>query len=418
MADGGTLYGQVDLDDFSPTTIIDLTLDLDNLQFMNNPYDPDIPFYASLYGTGQARITGTNFSPFLRTSQTVNISSNSRISIPLEEETEFEQDRRFIQFVDTFDLAALARRASDESGNGNGDTPPEELTFIERFTMDLNFTANNPVNVQLIFDRVTNEVLNANGTGQVRILLEDQDVSMFGRFNIQSGDYQFVSGDIFTRRFTLQEGGSISWQGDLTDANLNVTALYRARPLISSLVPSARAAETAGTGRIPIELVLQIGGTITEVENDFFFRVPTGIEGTLDPTIATQINNLNQNEEQKLIQATSILLSGNFLPTDSAQNFAFADGVTGTAAVVNPLLTSQVINPLLSNQINSLLRSDITFDIDLNLTAFNEVDLGVALRLFDDRVILRREGQIGGQAETRATSVISELHTELTEHFH
>jgi hypothetical protein len=393
----GKLSGQVDLNDLDPTTFIDLTIDLDNLHFMNNPYDPDIPFYASLYGTGQARITGTNFSPFLRTTQTVNISSNSRISIPLEDETEFEQDRRFIQFVETFDLSLLDRRAREGEENGNGDVPPEELTFIERFTMDLNFTANNPINVQLIFDRVTNEVLNANGTGQVRILLEDQDVSMFGRFNIQSGDYQFVSGDIFTRRFTLQEGGSISWQGDLTDANLNVTALYRARPLISSLVPSARAAETAGTGRIPIELVLQIGGTITEVENDFFFRVPTGIEGTLDPTIATQINNLNQNEEQKLIQATSILLSGNFLPTDSAQNFAFADGVTGTAAVVNPLLTSQVINPLLSNQINSLLRSDITFDIDLNLTAFNEVDLGVALRLFDDRVILRREGQIGGQ---------------------
>lgn len=393
----GTLYGQVDLNDFDPTTIINLTLDLDNLHFMNNPYDPDIPFYASLFGTGQARITGTNFNPFLRTTQTVNISSNSRISIPLEEETEFEQDRRFIQFVETFDLSHLDRRTREGDENGENDVPPEELTFIERFTMDLNFTANDPVNVRLIFDRVTNEVLNANGTGQVRILLEDQDVSMFGRFNIQSGDYQFVSGDIFTRRFTLQEGGSISWQGDLVDASLNVTALYRARPLISSLVPSARAAETAGTGRIPIELVLQIGGTITEVENDFFFRVPTGIEGTLDPTIATQINNLNQNEEQKLIQATSILLSGNFLPTDSAQNFAFADGMTGTAAVVNPLLTSQVINPLLSNQINSLLRSDITFDIDLNLTAFNEVDLGVALRLFDDRVILRREGQIGGQ---------------------
>ncbi len=392
----GTLFGQVDLNQFDPTIFIDLTLDLDNLHFMNNPYDPDIPFYASLYGSGQARITGTNFSPFLRTSQTVNISSNSRISIPLEEETEFEQDRRFIQFVETFDLSLLDARTRDGDENGNGDVPPEELTFIERFTMDLNFTASNPINVQLIFDRVTNEVLNANGTGQVRILLEDQDVSMFGRFNIQSGDYQFVSGDIFTRRFTLQEGGSISWQGDLVDASLNVTALYRARPLISSLVPTARAAETAGSGRIPIELVLQIGGTITEVENDFFFRVSTGIEGTLDPTIATQINNLNQNEEQKLIQATSILLSGNFLPTDSAQNFAFADGVTG-AAVVNPLITSQVINPLLSNQINSLLRSDITFDIDLNLTAFNEVDLGVALRLFDDRVILRREGQIGGQ---------------------
>jgi hypothetical protein len=401
-SEGGTglLYGEIDLDDFSPDNFLDLTLDLNNLHILNNPYDPDVPFYASIYGTGQARITGSNFSPFLRTTTPIVISSNSQVSIPLEEETEFEQDRRFIQFVDSFDLSLLGRRAeTDAESRSNGDTPPEELTFIERFTMDLQFAANNPVNVQLVFDRVTNEILNANGTGQVRILLEDQDVSMFGRFNIQGGDYQFVSGDIFTRRFILQEGGSISWQGDLVDASLNVTAAYRARPTISSLLStsSTSAPVTESGQRIPVDLVLQIGGTISAVENDFFFRVPTGIEGTLDPTISTQINNLNQNEQDKLYQATAILLSGNFLPSPDAQGLAFGEGLTGTATVVNPLITSQVINPLLSNQINSLLRSDITFDIDLNLTAFNEVDLGVALRLFDDRVILRRDGQITGE---------------------
>jgi hypothetical protein len=396
----GTLTGDIDLNEFRDGTYLNLTLDLNELQFMNNPYDPDVPFYASLYGTGQAQITGPNTSPFLRTTTPIALSSNSRVSIPLEEETEFEQDRRFIQFVDTFDLALLQDRLQqmrDENGNGED---PEELTFVELFTMDLQFAANNPVNVQLIFDPVTNEILNANGTGQVRILLEDQDVSMFGRFNIQSGEYQFVSGDIFTRRFTLQEGGAISWQGDMIDANLDVTAVYRARPVISTLLASGSGTATPDAGqRIPIELVLQIGGTITQVENEFYFRVPTGIEGTLDPTLATQINNLNQNEEEKLIQATSILLSGNFIPSAQAQGLGMGlgEGLSGTAAVVNPLLSSQVINPLLSNQINSLLRSDITFDIDLNLTAFNEVDLGVALRLFDDRVILRREGQITGE---------------------
>ena len=395
----GRLTGIVDLNNFQPGTTMNLTIDLNNLQFMNNSYDPDVPFYGSMYGTGQAQITGSNTSPFLRTNGAVSISPDSRISVPLQEETEFEQDRRFIQFVDTFDLSILEERLRQqaEQDSENGSTP-EELTFIELFTMDMQFTADNPINVQLIFDPVTNDILNANGTGQVRILLEDQDVSMFGRFNIQGGDYQFVSGDIFTRRFTLEEGGSISWQGDLIDAGLDVTAIYRARPVISTLLSSNAASATPESGqRIPIELVLQIGGTITQVQNEFFFRAPTGIEGTIDPTLATQINNLNQNEEEKLIQATSILLSGNFIPSSQAQGLSLGEGFSGTAAVVNPLLSSQVINPLLSNQINSLLRSDITFDIDLNLTAFNEVDLGVALRLFDDRVILRREGQITGE---------------------
>ena len=394
----GTLFGRIDLDDFSPLTILDLTLDLNNLHFMNNSYDPDLPFYGSIYGTGQAQIVGTNFSPVLRTTRPLVISSDSRISIPLEPEVEFEQNRRFIQFVESFDQPFRDRDLTQlDRINGEEDTG-SDLTFMELFTMDLQFQANDPITVRLIFDPVTNDILSTQGTGQMRLLLEDQDVSMFGRFNITGGEYQFVSGDIFTRRFTLQEGGSISWSGDLVDADLNVTAVYRARPSISSLLAASGSISQTDPGqRIPVDLVLQIGGTITSIENEFFFRVPTGIEGNVDPAITSQINSLNQNEDEKLIQATSILLSGNFIPASSAQGLGLAEGFSGTAAVVNPLITSQVINPLLSNQINSLLRSDMTFDIDFNLTALNEVDLGIALRLFDDRIILRREGQITGE---------------------
>lgn len=405
-SNGGTgiVNGIVDVNNFQPTTYLDLSLDMQDLHFMNNPFDPDIPFFASLYGSGEIRLSGTNFNPLLRTITPIRLSSNSRFSIPLEEETDVEESRRFIQYVDSFDLDKIWGRDTERDENGNGVDDAEDLadlTFLERFTLDLQFNAENQVNFQLIFDRVTNEVLNANGTGQIRLLLEDQTVSMFGRFNIEGGDYQFVSGDIFTRRFTLEEGGTILWEGEPTDARLNLNAIFRARPDISTLLAtSGGGVAEAGTGqRVPVELVLGIRGTVSQVENEFFFRVPTGIEGSLDPTLSTQINNLNQNEDDKLIQATSILLTGNFIPLAQSQadgSRDFGDQLTGTAMVVNPLLSSQVINPLLSNQINSLLSSDVTFDVDVNLNAFNEVDLGVALRLYNDRIVLRREGQITG----------------------
>ncbi len=46
---------------------------------------------------------------------------------------------------------------------------------------------------------------------------------------------------------------------------------------------------------------------------------------------------------------------------------------------------------------NSLLRSDVgSLDIDFNLNTYNNIDLGLALRLYNDRIILSREGQITG----------------------
>lgn len=89
---------------------------------------------------------------------------------------------------------------------------------------------------------------------------------------------------------------------------------------------------------------------------------------------------------------------GDFIPTASTDaTNTLATNFSGSGAVLNPLLSSQVISPLLSSQINSLLRSDIgSLDIDFNLNTYNNVDLGVALRLYNDRIILSREGQITG----------------------
>ncbi|MEX2601929.1 MAG: hypothetical protein WD355_09790 [Balneolaceae bacterium] len=407
-AEGGSglLSGNVDLDDFSPTNYMDLTLDMNNLLFMNNPYDPDIPFYARTRGTGQARITGSNFSPFLRTTEPIVLSQNSTISVPLLDDTDLEQAQNFIQFVDSFQLDGSWRDAL-----GNGESPgstsgfqeiPRDLTFVERFTLDLQFLADDQVNFQLIFDPVTNEILTANGTGQMRLTLDDQNFSLFGRMGIVSGEYQFVAGDIISRRFLLQDGGSIIWEGDPANARLNVNASYRARPDLSSLLATTTGTNIERGQRFPIDIILNIGGTISTPENDFYFNLPSGIEGTMDPTLTAQINNLNRNEEEKLLQATSILLTGNFIPPSSitaegGSGEAFRESLpAGGAVVVNPLISSQVINPLLSDQINSILRSDMALDIDFNLTPYNQIDLGVALRLYDDRLILRREGQITG----------------------
>lgn len=390
----GILTGQVDLDDFSPLNILDLRVKIDNMRFMNNEQDPNVPFFADLSGTGTAILEGTSEAPVIRSATPIVLSSNSRISIPLQEETELEESRRFIQFVESFEgrtpLQRLSSRTEQDTVEDNDDT---DLTFVELFTMNMQFVANDPIDVQLIFDPVTNDILTASGTGQIRLILDDQDFSMFGRFNISGGEYQFVGGDIIRRRFNIQDGGSINWQGDLLEANLDVTANYRARPDISTLLPAG-----ANFQRIPIELVLQIGGTISELTNEFYFQIPGGIEGTQDPAITAQINRINQNEDAKVLQAFGILLTGNFVPSDQLQN-PESGNITGTNAIVNPFFSSQIINPLLSNQINSLLRSDITFDVDFNLNAFNEVDLGVALRLFDDRIVLRREGQITGETE-------------------
>ncbi|MDZ7715582.1 MAG: hypothetical protein U5J95_05150 [Balneolaceae bacterium] len=416
----GLLWGTVDLNNFDPITYLDINFRLNQLQFLNNAFDPDVPFYGNVSGTGLLRVTGSNTDMFIQTVEPIIVTESSKVSIPLLEQTELNEDSKFIKFVDEFDLSPSGRLnlTSDEVRDTELDEERleqalDDLTFTERADLDLQFIAPQNINVDLIFDPVTGDVLTAQGTGQVRITMQDEDVQMFGSYNVTGGTYQFVSGEIISRRLSLERGGSISWEGNPGNARLNINAIYNARPNIANLNARGDLSEDdEDIQRVPIDLVIEIAGTVSSVENNYYFRLSNEFELSSNSTLSFAINEINRDEQEKILQATSILLSGEFIPSESYNQAttSLSQSLTRSSTVINPLLSNQVISPLLSNQINSLLNSDVSrFDIDFNLNAYNEVDLGIALRLYNDRLILRREGQITGGQEATVGDRIGDL---------
>lgn len=392
-----------------------LNLEAQSLHLLNNPFDPDIPFFSTITGSGRLELTGTQDAPVISTPESIELAQSSAISIPILDVTNVDNNTRFIRFVDKIPAMGEPLTGEQTLNITPGTLIPilgdslivSELSrlsdgatsFQDLFTLDLQFRAPNSVLAELIFDQVTNDQIRARGTGDLRLTLQDGDLSVFGAMDIVSGQYNFVSGDVLSRQFQLQEGGSISWDGDPYDAELEVSAIYRARPSLASLgSPVGSATESSLGQRVPIELVLDIFGPLTEIQNEFFFQLPSELGGFSDPTLSTRIQSLNQNDEQKLVQAFSLLLTGNFIASGQTtfEDASAFQGVTGSAVLINPFVSQQLISPLLSNQINALFSENVTFDVDVNIDAYNEVELGVALRLYNDRLVLRREGQITG----------------------
>lgn len=418
----GIVSGTVDLNDFKPITYLDLTLDMNKLEFLNNKMDPDVPFFGSVSGTGVVKVTGANNDLYMRTVNPVKVTRDSDISIPLLEQTELNETGKFIQFVDSFKQPAKKSESKVQTAEQKQATDEEALqeairnmTFSERFDLDLQFEAPQNINVHLIFDPVTGEVLTAQGTGQLRITMQDQDVQMFGRYNINSGTYQFVTGEIISRKLDLEPGGTIVWEGPPDNARLDISAVYHARPNINTLTSTESTINKQNRGvgqQVPVDLIVEVNGTLNSVENNYYFQLPTSLDLSSNSTLSYTINQINRDDQQKLLQATSILLTGQFIPTQGANGTAtLSQSLTRSSTVLNPLLSNQVISPLLSNQINALLNSDVSrLDVDFNLNAYNEVNLGIALRLYNDRLILRREGQItGGGPQTSLGERIGDL---------
>ena len=397
----GEVNGYYDFNDFSQRNDMFIRVVMDEMQFLKSSFSTAEPFFGDAFGTGTVVIRGTNVNPVIETEGVVQITEGSEIGIPLLEETVVEEDRKFIRMVSSFETT----EESDSTANSQTTTTPEEnrprQTFNERFTLDLQFEASDPLAVRLIFDNVTGEVITTSGQGRLRITLEDQELSMFGNYDILSGDYNFVSGDIFSRRFSLDPGGSISWEGPADNAGLDLSAVFRSRPDVRALscVENFDPNDANAAQRRQVELVLDVGGTISAIQNDFTFRLPNSIDNIQDNTLQTQLASLNTTQDEKLLQATSLLLTGRFLSICSSNqsNTDIAQNLNSTV-VLNPILSNQVLSPFLSNQVNALLKSDVSsLDIDFNINEFNEVDLGVALRLYNDRLVFRRDGQVTGQ---------------------
>jgi hypothetical protein len=394
-------------------------MDLNELQFLNNTMDPEVPFFGNVSGTGLVRLSGSNDDMYLRTPNPIQVTSDSEVSIPLLEETELTEDGQFIRFVDSFeDELAKSRDKNGEDKTGETITEEElevlleDMSFIERFDLDLQFESVDEVTVYLIFDPVTGDILRSEGSGQARITIQDQDIQMFGRYGITEGTYQFVLGEIISRRLDLEPGGTIVWEGDPENARLDISAIYNARPNISTLTSETSLDDQSQNGQqVPVDLIVEINGTLNSVENDYYFRLPSSLELSSNSTLSYTIGQINRDEEQKLLQATSILFTGQFIPTQGAGSATLGQSLSRGSTVLNPLLSNQVINPLLSNQINALLNSDVSrLDVDFNLNAYNEVNLGIALRLYNDRLILRREGQItGGGAQSTFEDRLGDL---------
>lgn len=387
----GQLTGTLDFNDFKPDKEIDITMVMSNLQFLNNTFTPEVPFYGVASGTGTISLTGRTSAPFMQTRGQIVTSAASRIAIPFLDATSVQEQSRFLEFVTSFDSVYVSQAVPNTTPTALPNAAAVAASgnrFVELFTLNLSFFAPQGSTVQLVFDPLTGEILNAQGSGSVQIRMEDEQFNVFGTFNVNQGDYTFVAGDIFVRRFDLRDGGTIVWEGPADNARLNVLAAYRSRPDIRILRPVSALEAVENTQRIPVDLILSITGTLQSIQNDFYFEFPNAIDITQNSTELTTLNS----EEQKLIQATSLLFTGGFLPPTQTEAGDYGQ-LTGN-------LQARGLGQLLSSQVNTLINSRLSFlDVDFNFSGFDQTDIGVAIRLFNDRLILRGESQFSQSAQ-------------------
>lgn len=363
----------------------DLSAALDDFEIIDVPRSTVLPFYGHIWASGTATLSGPVFDANLQASEVLT-HEDSELFIPVSE-AEAASDPGFIVYTDAAGtppgLATPPDR--DETDAAQRRDPRRPRKFIDGLSMDLNITAPAGSEVHLVVDPLLGDVINAVGSGRVQLQLQDDEFSTFGSFNVTSGDYLFTAGEVFVRRFQIDEG-TIMWDGDPANARLDIDAAYRTRASRAGLPDDV---QSRLQPLIPLIVQLEIRGRATTPLVDLGLTVDRGQRETFQET--PYLETLLNQPERSTEYATSVLLTNSFLLTTQG-----AQGDVLTRSAFNS------VSQLVSSQLNRYL-GQVAPNLDLTLgvqgeESINELDVtaGLALRLLDQRLVIRGEGVYRG----------------------
>jgi hypothetical protein len=374
---------------------IDLTFTPNQAMVMNTREKDNEMFYGTAFATGVISIRSSeNNMAFDISART---DRNTRFFVPMNSSLSVEE-YSFITFIGT-----------DTLQQANSDKENKQLKESEgNMSMNIDLEVTPDAEVQLVLDSKAGDVMRGRGSGRLNISLTPRgDFSISGDYVIMSGDYLFTLGNLVNKRFSVTEGSRISWNGEITEAEIDIKAVYKLEASLYELLQIEELRE-----RIPVECHLHMTERLMNPVIGFDIILPTADEQTRS-YLRSAINTDDEMSRQFLY----LLVMNRFYPDPafyaggSVPNGSSA-GTSAIGSTTTEMLTSQVSNWL----------SQISNDFDVgfvyrpgNEISAQEVEVALSTQLLNDRVRINSNIDVGGnQNASAATNITGVFDLEYT----
>lgn len=339
----------------------DIRLQANTFNFLSTTRFDNEQFYGDIYASAVASIRGP--ADQLQIRATANTEKFTNLKLPLYNPAQI-QTTDFITFV--------------QSEKSTQSTVPPENKQKNWFTLEMDLQINPNTSVQLIFDPKVGDIIEASGNGALSLNLDENgEFSMFGTVLIEEGEYLFTLQNIINKRFRVEPGGSIRWNGSPTSAVIDLEAVYETKASTYSLAPDPT---DDMKKRIPVNCLLSLQGELKNPTIEPSIELPTA-----EPETRSVVETSIGTEEELMRQFISLLVINNFISSAEFGAAPLGGNSTGVAGVT--------ASELLSNQLSNWL-SQISNDFDIGVNyrpgdaiSSDEVEVALSTQLLNDRII-------------------------------
>ena len=366
----GILRGKMSHNNFANWSL-DTTIDSERLLVLNTNETEESLYYGTGFVAGNIDISG----PMNQLTIEANVvtSKGTIFKIPLND-SEMITENSYIKFL------------SPEEKNRQSSGRYVKLDDIKGLEMEFNMDVTDDAEIEIVIDRETGSSILGRGNGSILAQINTNDkFQMFGDFLVLSGYYNYSLGKIIQKKFKLVKDGSLLWEGNPLQAEINIEAIYD-----DINVNPSTLLDNPINQSIPAEVKVHLTGALEKPELDFDIRFPK-----INSTLNNELRDRLRDKDKRQFQALSLLATGSFrskIALDSQDAFElFSDGV------------ANVLNDILSNDDNKV-KLGLDLDIGKNTPEYetsSRVGVTLSTKISDNVLINGKVGvPVGGVSQS------------------
>ena len=366
----GILNGTMSHTNFNDWAL-DLDIDSNRLLVLNTKETEESLYYGTGFVEGNINVSGPMNQLFIEAN--VTTSEGTIFKIPLND-SEMISENSYIKFLSPKEKLKKTQGRSIK------------LDEIEGVEMEFNMDVTDDAEIEIVIDKETGSSIRGRGNGSMLAQINTNDkFLMFGDFLVLSGYYNYSLGQLIQKKFKLVKDGSLVWEGDPLQAEINLEAIYDGINVNPSVLLDNPINQT-----IPVEVVTNLRGVLEKPDLEFDLRFPN-----INSALNSELKDRLRDKDKRDFQALSLLATGSFrskLALDSQDAFELvSDGVTN------------VLNDIFSDEENKV-KLGLDLDIGKNTPEFetdSRVGVTLSTKISDNVLINGKVGvPVGGVSET------------------
>ncbi len=379
---------------------LDIVVKANDFQLMNSTAEDNELYYGSINLDADGTITGRATFPKINLEIGVNKGTDFTY-VMSEEQAALESREGVVEFVNKMNPDDILTRNTDS-------------VRVSRFgNMQLRAKLNidKEAAFGVVIDPRTGDNFKISGEGDLDFRYTGTgDMALTGRYIISGGHYKMSLYNLVKREFEFVPGGSVVWQGNPLDADLDVTAQYRVKTsalgLMAAQISGANEAEKNKYRQVlPFIVSMSVKGTIDRPELSFGLDMPEDSRGAIGGSVYGRITQLKEDEGEINKQVFSLLVMNRFFPASGS------DGSQGGIANMARNNISQALSDQLNNFSDKLM-GDTGFKLNFGVDNYTDyqgqsaqqrTDLNISAEksLFNDRLVIKAGTEMNVQGEAR-----------------